>query len=286
MFPKRSEAILRIRQRALMENSLFVKDTEIIAMANRAITVVYKHCLTALGADTYARRMVISGIGADASKPPVIWPNVYKNDVSVPPEVTSFPLWSDFYKLLRCDWVKGTVVAQSSGLGTYWTTPQNTVNWCPMQRLEFRSGVIDDSPREWSTGLVAYWLRANHDGYGGIDVAANASNTWWISFLPPPASAVSVCIWFIPTAPKYFDQDGTDQIRLPDDAWEYVLNTTAAEMLEKQGRDASARRGAAGAALSELLTSNVVPDEQNVQGTIDINASQAPHGRRKNVWGP
>lgn len=269
-----------------MENSLFVKDPEIVKIINRHTLSIYKHCVTALGADAYAQRMVIAGIGAEANKPPVIWPNVYKTGVVPPLETTSFPLWTDFWKLLRCDWCKGTVVQRANDTGVYWTTPQNNVNWCPMQRVEMRTGVIDDSPREWATGIVGYWLRGMPGSTTTIDVLIDTTTSWWISFLPPPASAVSVCIWYIPVAPSYTAQDDSNLIKLPGEAWEYVLNSTAAELLEKQGRDPSARRAAAADAKGDLLTSNLVVDDENAWGTIDINGSQAPHGRRKNVWGP
>lgn len=287
MFPKRSDAVLQVRRRALMENSLFVKDPEIVTIINRHLASIYKHCLTALGADTFAERFVISGMGADAGKPAAMWPNTQKTIGGVPAvEATAFPLPIDFYRLLRCDWCKGTVLPSAQTGGTYWPTGANKTDWCPMQRVEIRTGVIDDSPREWAAGLVAYWLKGTPGATTFLENGTDITTSWWIAFLPPPSSAVSVSIWYVPKAPQYTAQDEANLIRLQDEAWEYVANATAAELLEKQGRDAAARRAAAADAKGDLLTSFIGVDDENAYGTIDVGASQAPHGRRRNVWGP
>ena len=287
MFPNRSEAVLQVRRRALMENSLFVKDPEIVTIMNRHLVSIYKHCLTALGADTFAERFVIAGIGADAGKPAAMWPNTLKTIAGVSAvETTAFPLPADFYRLLRCDWCNGTVSVSVQTGGTFWLTGANKVDWCPMQRVEIRNGVIDDTPREWIAGLVGYWLKGTPGGMTFAENGTDTTTTWWIAFLPPPSVAVSVSIWYVPKCPTYSMQDDTNLIRLQDEAWEYVVNMTAAELLEKQGRDASARTSAALDAKGDLLTSNLSPDDENVPGTIDVGGSQAPHGRRRNVWGP
>jgi len=287
MFPKRSEAVLQVRQKALMENSLFVKDNEIVTVMNRALLSIYPHCLTALGADTYAERCVISGIGSEANKPAALWPNTYQSVGGVPQvEQTSFPLPSDFLRLLRCDWCVGIATSHTTTNGVYWTTGASKVDWCPMQRVEIRSGVIDDTPREWATGLVGYWLKGTPGAMTFVENGTGTITDWWIAFLPAPSTTVSVSIWYVPKAPTYSMQDDTNYIRLPDYAWEYVLNTAAAELMEKQGRDASARVARAGQAKTDLLTTSGTPDDENTWGTIDIGGTQAPHGRRKNVWGP
>jgi hypothetical protein len=287
MFPKRSDAVLQVRRRALMENSLFVKDTEIVTMMNRHTRSVYKHCLTALGADTFAERFVISGIGSEANKPTVLWPNTQKLVAGNPVvEATEFSLPTDFYRLLRCDWCQGTVQVSVQSGGTYWITGANKVDWCPMERVEIRTGVIDDTPREWASGLVGYWLKGTPGGMSFVEQSGDITTTWWIAFLPPPSLAVSVSIWYVPMAPQFSLTDDTNLIKLQDEAWEFVMNNTAAEMMEKQGRDSSARTAAAMTAKGELLTSQVGPDDENAWGTIDVGGSQVPHGRRRNVWGP
>ena len=286
MFPKRSDAVLQVRRRALMENSLLVKDPEIVTMMNRHVRSVYKHCLTALGADTFAERFVISGIGSEANKPTVMWPNTQKLVAGSPVvEATEFSLPTDFYRLLRCDWCPGTVQASVQSGGTYWITGANKVDWCPMERVEIRTGVIDDTPREWASGLVGYWLKGTPGGMSFVEQSGDITTTWWIAFLPPPSLAVSVSIWYVPMAPQFSLTDDTNLIKLQDEAWEFVMNNTAAEMMEKQGRDSSARTSAAMTAKGELLTSQVGPDDENAWGTIDVGASQVPHGRRRNVWG-
>ena len=291
MFPKRSDAVLQVRRRALMENNLLVKDPEIVTMMNRHVRSVYKHCLTALGADTFAERFVISGLGSEANKPAVMWPNVAKTTGGGSPtslvEQTAFSLPTDFYRLLRCDWCQGTVgVGVPAVGGFYWQTQANKVDWCPMQRVEIRSGVIDDTPREWGTGLVGYWLKGTPGGMTFSENGSDTTTTWWIAFLPPPSAIVSVSIWYVPVAPQFSLTDDTNLIKLQDEAWEFVMNNTAAEMMEKQGRDSSARTAAAMTAKGELLTSQVGPDDENAWGTIDVGGSQVPHGRRRNVWGP
>jgi hypothetical protein len=283
VFPKRSDAILAARQLSNMERNRFVTDTEIRDMMNRHIASIYKDCITAFGASTYAQRLLISGLTSSGAAAIAIWPNTIKTGPPVI-ETTEFAMPANFERLLRCDWVRGTVTAVADAKGQYFTITQDNVAWTPMHPVDLQGDIWDTTPREWIEGRVRYWLKT----YPGADsatehAAADTTTVWWMAFLPPPVAVVNVHIFYIPKAPAYTDADATINIHLPNEAWNFVLHSAAADMIRKREGDDKALRTAALSARQEIITGDLSPDHANPMSTIDIGGNSS--GRRRNVWG-
>jgi hypothetical protein len=252
---------------------------------NRHIASIYKDCITAFGTSTFAQRLVIANLSSGEPQTAVVWPNTRKSVATVARiETTEFNMPVNFARLLRCDWTRGNASAHVVDGGEYFTLSQDNFCWTPMHPVDIQGEIYDTRPAEWIEGRVRYWLKT----YPGAGVATEHATTdlttvWWMAFLPPPKSVVSVNIFYVPIAPAYTDADATINIHLPDEAWNFVLNSTAADMIRKREGDDKALRAAALGAREEIVTSDLAPDHANPMATIDIGGNH--FGRRRNVWG-
>jgi hypothetical protein len=287
MFPVRSQAVLKVRQRADMENSMFVTDAEIVDFLNDNLEIAYHHCVAAYGDTTFANDFVISGLGYNQPTPPTTWPTgqMYQAGVRVA-EQTRFALPTDFSRLLRCEFTTGLITTIQASSGSYNALSAPEKLWTPMHPIDLQGSILDTTPRDWIEGAVGYWI-TSHPGPTmpqSLD-PTDDSSTFWISFLPVPKSVVSVHLHYVPGAPSWGTSD-TGLIRLPDLAWKYVREATAADLLEKQRSDSSALRGNASMYLADIQGSKLGPDFANPQGTVDVYGGSgiSPYGRRRSVW--
>jgi hypothetical protein len=300
MFPIRSIAAAKIRRRADMENSLFVTDDEIMELANDNLEIAYHHCVAAYGDTCFAAESWISGLG-NGPHIPTTWPTGSVDHytgmgVSDALAVQSrYQLPTNFGRLLRCEWVKGELTYEyptgSTGALVVETQGAANTRWTPMHPFDVIGSIYDSTPRDWIESEVAYWLTA----YPGPDLPPELQPiaplsvdptvpNFWIAFLPVPATVVSIHIQYVPIAPAW--NDDTSNIRLPELAWKFVREATAADILEKQRSDSSALRGNAALYLADIQNSKLHPDFANPQGTVDIYGGSgiAPYGRRRQVW--
>jgi hypothetical protein len=260
MFPVRSVALLKIRRRADLENSLFVEDNDIVDAANTHLETAYNACIEAYGDNVFADECVISGIPNVATAQPMTWPTKLQ---------TRYVLPLNFGRLLRCEFVIGTVSYHSGSNGvSYWLdNGQSNIRWTPMHPIDLSGVVYDTTPEDWSEGRVGYWLNTNAS-VRTFDTP-DPSFVFSIAFLPVLKSTVSVHIIYVPCAPQW-GMDDTGYIKLPDIAWRYVQEATAADLVEQQRADSRPFRANAVAALAELKASKLEPDLANPMQTTDI----------------
>jgi hypothetical protein len=278
MFPLRSQAILKIRNRADLANSMFVDDAELVDLLNDNIEIAYHHCVAAYGDTTFANDTVLSGIAYNQPSPSTTWPTGYVNNGSgVEALRTRFTLPPDFGRLLRCEWVLGKITLHTLDSG------QPNIEWIPMHPLDMQGMVFDSTPQDWRLGQVGYWISSHPSTPQGE--TDDASFRFSISFLPVPKSVVSIHFIYVPDAPAY-GTDDTGVIKLPDLAWRFVREATSADLLEKQRSDSSALRANAAMYLADIDNSKLHPDFANPARTVDIygGSSISPYGHRRQVW--
>jgi hypothetical protein len=280
MFPVRSAAIQKIRNRADMAESMFVTDDELIDLANDNLEIAYHHCVSAYGDSTFASDFVISGLGANAPSTPTTWPTSYVASAGVMQAIpTRMPLPSDFGRLLRCEWTKGTISTIQAGSGSFYQlSAQPERAWSPMYPIDLQGTVFDSTPRDWHQRSVGYWI-TTHPGPGMPDTLdpSDPTQTFFISFLPVPHSVVSIHLHYVPLAPSW-GSDDSGNIRLPDLAWKYVREATAADLMEKQRSDSTALRANAATYMADLDGAKLHPDFANAPMTVDAYAGRFPHG--------
>lgn len=287
MFPVRSVAIQKIRNRADMANSMFLDDDEIIDLANDNLEIAYHHCVAAYGDSTFATELVISGISQNSTGQCTTWPEgpAYVNGVQQGIQ-TRYNMPVDFGRLLRCEFANGTIDSSMINGVTYHPMSQPQTRWYPMHPIDLQGIVYDGTPRDWLPAHVCYWIQA-HPGPGlPFELGQNDSYTqFWISFLPIPRTVVSVHLTYVPVAPAW-GMDDSALIRLPDLAWKFVREATAADLMEKQRADSSALRGNAGMYLADIENSKIRPDFANPPQVVDIygGSDLLPYGRRRQVW--
>jgi hypothetical protein len=283
MFPTRSAAIQKIRNRSDLGESMFVTDDEIIDLANDNLEIAYHHCVSAYGDSTYASDYVISGLGINSQNPPTTWPTSYASTAGVLQATpTRMPLPADFSRLLRCEWTPGTISTVVSGsVSFYQLVAQPEREWTPMYPIDLQGTSLNTTSRDWRQGSVGYWISA----HPGPEMPAtldpsDPTQTFFISFLPVPHSVVSVHLHYVPTAPAWGNDD-TGNIRLPDLAWKYVRESTAADLMEKQRSDSTALRANAANYMVDLDRAKLTPDFANAPQTIDVYNHS---GGRRTLW--
>ena len=286
MFPVRSAAISKIRNRADLAESMFIDDDELIDLANDQVEIAYHHCVSAYGDTTFATELVISGIGGGSGQA-TIWPEGPAIVGGIQQGVqTRFNLPMDFGRLLRCEFCEGTVgSAMINGL-TYHLMAQPNVRWFPMLPFDIAGSAYDSTPKDWLQEQVAYWIQAHPGPNLPFELNQNDSySQFWISFMPVPKAIVSVHLIDVPIAPAW-GADDSYLIRLPDLAWKYVREATAADLLDKQRSDSSTLRQNAMQYLADIENAKLHPDFGNAPGTVDIYGGSGvpPYGRRRTVW--
>jgi hypothetical protein len=285
MFPVRSEAILEIMRRADMENSQFIDPSELISLANAHVRRAYREVVAAYGEATFVSDYIISDLVASSQQLPTTWPTgpTLVNGVRVAQQ-TLFPLPTDFGAMLRCQFTQGAIqTIETDNDSVIYQTTNNNQFWTPMHAVEPIGMVFDSTPRSWNEGQVGYWIQAKPSSlYGFLD---DKPVFFAIAFLPVPVGIVSVHIQYVPTPPQW-GLDDTVTIVLPDDAWRYVRDATAAELLEKERSDASVMNAKAAQALDDIQKSRLNPDFASAPQVVDVYGGSgiSPYGRRRQVW--
>jgi hypothetical protein len=264
-FPVRSAAILAIRRRADMVNNQFVTDDELIDLANDNLEFVYRECVTAYGESVFLRESIFNI--SSGSSTAGTWPATVGGSISA----TRYPLPTDFLRLIRAEWSEGV----GSQVGDVWTiSGQTQPIWYAMRPIDpVRLPRITES-RTWVGQEPAYWITGNM-GPAVLTELNSLTATFFISFWPFPATAVCVHLFYLPACPRYGSADNSVFINLNQLAWQYVRETTAAQLLEKQDRDASALRAASTAALVAIREEQQQVDT-NPRGTIDVYGYDGP----------
>jgi hypothetical protein len=271
-----------------MENSLFVTDKEIIDLANEHLSTVYNACVEAYGDNVFADEFLISGMSPAAGSqgtPATTWPVTLNFNGGGREAIASkFTLPANFSRLLRCEFVAGTVTSHTTMTGHYFTLDNGAPNitWTPMRPIDLAGAVIDSTPQEWKDRYVSYWLSSHPSTASGE--TENSGFTFCISFLPIPSTIVSIHILYVPSAPQW-NADDSGLIKVPDIAWRYVRESTVADVLEKQRSDSRAFRGNAAQAMMEIKTSKIEPDFANPQETTDVGGfGVGSTGHQDNRW--
>jgi hypothetical protein len=288
-FPLYSDALLAIRRRADMENSLFVVDAEIADLANDHLETIYSALLQAEGETVYASSTAFTLGPGTSSTTPTTWPNPTTNPSA--PQPSKFNLPADFRSLLRAEWCMGSITVGTEGspvIGTAYQVPVPNYSWSPMHPIDITGGVYDSTPYQWIQGRVGYWIsKSATTPQKTQDVETLATPLpYQIAFLPVPKQAVSVHILYIPTAPVLVSGDAT-KVNLPRKAWMAVRELTAADLLDKQRSDSSALRASGMQHLADLINDPINPDDANPPQTVEwFGGSMLPqHSRgRRVIW--
>lgn len=272
MFPVRSAAIQKIRNRSDMAESMFITDDEIIDLANDQLELAYHACVSAYGDSTFATELFIN-VPASTGQA-TSWPSA---------STTRYHLPADFGRLLRSEFAPGTITSSTvNGTTTHLMQTPNT-HWTPMHPFELAGDTYNSTPTEWQQRGVEYWIQAHPGPTLPSELWANDTTShFWISFLPVPKTAITVHLIYVPTAPQWGNDD-SDLIRLPDLAWKFVRESTAADILEKQRSDSTQLRANAAQYLADLTGAKLHPDFANPPMTVDVYG----HGNgtyERDIW--
>jgi hypothetical protein len=290
----RAELREQIRRHADMVNSAFVSDPELNALIDLNTRQLYDVLVAQYGDEYFCKTQWFSINANPTVGPNVSWPNttygtglqrsltqeVYQNIQSPdlllpePGPKSSFLLASDFMRLLRSEFVSGSVTQKTvsvivGGGGETRYEPQYIVNSTdqysvPMRRIDTPGQDLVRTPREWCQGSTYYRLRfgtwriiSRNDDMSPLDETVTDGTV--IDFLPVTTGKYAVCLTYVPK-PRMLLND-TQQFGYPFP--EFIVHGCAAYCLEKERSDSSVQRSLQGAIKGSIMSESRTPDAAN-----------------------
>lgn len=284
----RDELRLAIRRAADMVNSQFVTDKEIDLMIDSSVGALYDILCQQYGDEYWSTVTWIQVSPGTNSQ--IAWPKLQTTAASPDRGYPSaYALPDDFVRLVRAEFLVGTVTRQSATMGSvggvHWTAADNT--WAlsasdktayPMHRIETAGQRIDMQPREWTQTHVGYRLRhgpawaLQASGVDGVTILYERAYVMGslIEFLPVPAGSYAVQITYVPEATL-----------LPNHPFpNYLIYDCAALCLEKQQSDSSTLRALQQREVNRIEQYSRTPDAANPPMVVDVYGSnRIPRGR-------
>jgi hypothetical protein len=290
----RDELRLAIRRAADMVDSGFVTDGEIDLMIESSVGALHDILCAQYGDEYWSTQTWIQV--SPGSNTQIAWPKLQTTAASPDRGYPSaYALPDDFVRLVRAEFVVGTVTRNSAKMGPdvgpYVTDVDNTWSLSasdktayPMHRIETAGQRIDMQPREWRQTHVGYRLRhgpawalqyARMDVGGGFPLYERKYvNGNLIEFLPVPAGSYAVQITYVP-APTL----------LPDHPFpQYLICDCAALCLEKQQSDSSTLRALQQREVQRIEQYARTADAANPPMCVDIYASNRIGTNRGEPW--
>lgn len=290
----RSELREQIRHNADMVGSLFVSDVELNALIDMHTRQLYDVLVAQYGEEYYCRTqwLGVNMIDQHSIGQFVAWPNqtfgtsLAKPLVQTIPDViagdvflplggckSSFVLAADFLRLLRVEFVRGTIrqttIAVITGGGGNANSPQVEVitsdrEAFPIRRIDTPGQSMSLVPEDWTSNNVRYRLRAGqwriisrNDEMAPLAEAVVRGTA--IDFLPIPSSQYAVQLTYVPKALLLAD----DTTQFLYDFPEFVIHGCAAACLEKERSDSSVQRQLQKAVEQAIVQKSRTPDAAN-----------------------
>jgi len=309
----RSELREQILRHADMVGSLFVSDVELNALIDLNTRQLYDVLVAQYG-DEYFCKTQWFGVNSSLPTlgPLVAWPNttfgtglthgltqevdqnVAATDFLLPENgsKSSFLIASDFMRLLRAEFVSGTVTQNTiavytgippTGVETRYE-PQYIVTTTdqysrPMSRVDTVGEDMFRGKRSWEQGDVRYRLR-----YGTTRVIyrTDIAAPWFevvvdgvvIDFLPVTDSKYAVCLTYVPK-PRLLTED-TRAFAYPFP--EFVIHGCAASCLEKERSDSSVQRQLQAAVRESIVQESRTTDAANPPMVVMKNRHRRAYG--------
>lgn len=285
----RDELHLAIRQRADMVGSPFVTDDEIDTWIDASVADLHDLLVAQYGAEYWSKTTWLQVLQQQDQQ--LGWPTSFVDmsrgrfdgpDYNAPE--TCFALPSDFARLVRCQFMVGTVTRDAVAVGPSSSSYSFELpeNWCmvvtdrrayPMHHIDTVGQMIDMAPQDWTQTRVGYRLRRGngrtligptHTTGGGAPIYEWAyHNGTVIDFLPIPSGSYAIQVTYSPKPSL-----------LPDHPFpEYLIFDCAASCLEKQRSDSSVLRALQERVKARIEREGQTPDAANPPKMVDVYGS-------------
>jgi hypothetical protein len=309
----RAELREQILRHADMVGSLFVSDVELNALIDLTTRQLYDVLVAQYGDEYFC---TTQWFGVNSGVPPlgplVAWPNTtfgtgltrgatqeVSQNIAAPdfllPEngsKSSFLIASDFMRLLRAEFVAGTVTQNAmdvytgippTGAETRYE-PQYVINTTdqysrPMSRIDTVGADMLLRNQDWEQGDVRYRLR-----YGTTRVISRVSvmGPWQetvvdgnvIDFLPVTNGKYAVCLTYVPKPRLLIDDTKDFAYPFP----EFIVHGCAAYCLEKERSDSSVQRQLQAAVRESIVQESRTTDAANPPMVVMKNRRRRAYG--------
>jgi hypothetical protein len=291
----RSELRTAIRRGADMVNSLFVTDDELDNWIDLSVASLYDILVAQYGDEYWSSTTWIQvRPGTDTT---IAWPRLEIGvDTALAGPDTGYPssyiLPDDFVRLVRCQYLAGTVTRQQVEVGELTAhAPETVYNWTlncpdkhayPMHRIDTPGQEIDFTPRSWLQTHVGYRLRRGvgqqlrYVGFDAAPIYSVVTRTGTvIDFLPVPDAYYAVQVTYVPRP-----------MLLPNHPFpEYLINDCIALCLEKQQSDSSVQRALQARVVEQIQQYSRTPDAANPPKIVDVYGSnRIPGSNSRLPW--